>query len=97
MTLATTRLPAHRFWVCAKKTAYLCGFILAGCGSTQIIEKPVPVEVPGPVEWREIPQDLFVIHQKSTIPETLTWSEVAQLWTADRETIDLLNAQSIGN
>ena len=56
----------------------------------------MPVEVPGPVEWREIPQDLLIQHNKSTIPETLTWSEVAQLWTADRETIGILNSQILG-
>lgn len=69
---------------------------LVGCGSTQIIDKPVPIEVPGPVEWREIPPDLLIQHVKSDIPETLTWSEVAQLWTADRENLDILNAQILG-
>ena len=64
---------------------------ISGCSNQEVITpQPEIIEVPGPVQWREIPPDLLVIHNKSTIPETLTWSEVAQLWTADRETIDIL-------
>lgn len=34
---------------------------LAGCGAqpTRVVETPVAVEIPGPVRWREIPEDLL--------------------------------------
>ena len=67
-----------------------------GCVREVIVEKPVPVEVPGPVQFIEIPPDLLVLHQKATIPESLTWSEAAQLWTADRQTIDILLGNLLG-
>lgn len=42
-------------------TAIVLAVLLAGCGAqpTRVVEVPVPVEVPGPVQWREIPQDLL--------------------------------------
>lgn len=34
---------------------------LAACGSqpTRVVEVPTVVEVPGPIQWREIPEDLL--------------------------------------
>ncbi len=52
--------------------------------------------VPGPVEWREVPPELLILHQKTTIPENLTYGQGAKLWVADRETIDILLAQILG-
>ena len=62
-----------------------------GCVREVIVEKPVPVEVPGPVEWRDIPPNLLIQHNKSTIPEALTYGEALQLWAEDRASIESLN------
>lgn len=34
---------------------------LSACGAqpTRVVETQVPVEIPGPVQWREIPEDLL--------------------------------------
>ncbi|MGE0803592.1 MAG: hypothetical protein AB7O55_35290 [Lautropia sp.] len=42
-------------------TAIVLAVLLAGCGAqtTRVVEVPTVVEVPGPVQWREIPQDLL--------------------------------------
>ena len=70
---------------------------LVACGANEvIIEKPVPVSVPGPVQYVPIPPDFLVLHQKADIPENLTWSEAAQLWAADRQTIDILLGNLLG-
>ena len=70
---------------------------LVACGANEVIvPTPVPIEVPGPVEYVPIPPDFLVLHQKATIPENLTWSEAAQLWAADRETIDILIGNLLG-
>lgn len=58
-----------------------------------IVEKPVPVEVPGPVEWREIPPNLLIQHNKTTIPEAITYGEALQLWSEDRAIVDTLLGQ----
>ena len=70
---------------------------LGGCGANEVIvEKPVVVEVPGPVQHIPVPAEFLVIHEPATIPDSLTWAELAQLFTADRETIRMLNAQIVG-
>ena len=77
-------------------TICCAAFILHGCASERIVTSPTIVEVPGPVQYVPIPPDFLVLHQKSDIPENLTWSEAAQLWAADRETIDILIGNLLG-
>lgn len=47
-------MPAHRLIVAVAT-------LLAGCGAqpTRVVETQVPVEIPGPVQWREISADLL--------------------------------------
>ena len=83
-----------RAWLLPYLTIWL---LVSACSSQEVIvPKPRVVEVPGPVQWREIPDQLLIEHQPTTLPETLTWGEAAQLWIADRETIRLLLAQIQG-
>ena len=64
---------------------------LSGCSSQEVITpQPVIIEVPGPVQFVDVPPDLLVLHNKSIVPEGLTFGEAMQLWVADRETIDVL-------
>lgn len=56
------------------------------------MEKPVPVEV-FHVEQLPVPAELLVQHQKTTIPEVLTYGQAMQLWSADRSIIDTLLGQ----
>lgn len=66
----------------------------AACGTREVIvEKPVPVEIPGPVQYVGVPSDLLLLRQKSTIPDTLTYGEAITLWAVDRATIDALLGQ----
>lgn len=75
----------------------LCILIfLAACGTTRVVASPVPVEVPGPVQWQDVPAALLVLHQKATIPGELTYGEAMQLWSADRGIIDTLLGQLEG-
>lgn len=67
-------------------------FSLIGCGQTKIIEKPVPVEVIK-TERVGVPEDLLIRHQKTTVPETLTFGDAMQLWVEDRAMVDKLNGQ----
>ena len=66
---------------------------LTGCVREVIVEKPVPVPVPGPTKWVDVPRNLVVIRNKTTLPETLSYGESLQLWSADRATIEALNGQ----
>ncbi len=54
------------------------------CVREVIIEKPVIQEVIV-TEWRDVPADLLVKHNPATIPETATYSDALQLWSADRQ------------
>ena len=71
MNLATMRVPALLNLVCAKKTLYLCAFLLVGCTAPQInpwdsveipsevIETPLPCnELPAPEALDEIPSNI---------------------------------------
>ena len=69
---------------------------LTACAPTRIVEKPVPVEIAGPVEFVAVPEDLLVIHLKTDIPPTITYGEGALLWAADRESLDKANGQLAG-
>lgn len=66
--------------------------LLTGCVREVIVDRPVPVEVPGPVQFVAIPSDLTVLHQKTTIPESATYGELIQLHIQDRAIIDKLLA-----
>lgn len=66
--------------------------LLGACGTTKIVEKPVPVEVVR-FERVPVPSDLLVRHQPATIPEQLTYGEAIQLWSADRAIIETLLGQ----
>jgi len=66
--------------------------LLLGCGSTEVIEKPVVVEVEV-VKWREVPPNLLIIHNKSTVPDILKYGELIQLWAEDRAIIEKQNGQ----
>ena len=67
--------------------------LLTACGANEvIIEKPVPVEVPV-IERVQVPADLLIRRSKTTLPMDITWGEAIQLWAADRDAIDILNAQ----
>ena len=65
--------------------------LLTACGSTEVIPEPVVIETVR-TEFVPIPPDLLAVHVKSEVPESLTWSELAQLWVADRENLDKANA-----
>lgn len=40
-----------------------------------------------------VPSDLLIRHQKTTVPETLTFADALQLWVEDRALVDTLNGQ----
>lgn len=72
-------------------TVVFLSVLLSAC-ATKIVEVPVPVEVVR-VERTPVPRDLLIQHQKTDIPESLTWGEAIQLWSADRAIIDTLLGQ----
>jgi hypothetical protein len=74
---------------------FLAPFLTA-CGATKIVEKPVPVEVPGPTRFVEVPSDLTVLREKAIIPGSITYAELIEILSIDRSTIDTLNGQLMG-
>lgn len=65
---------------------------LTACGSTKVVEKPVPVYIDR-VEYIDVPYDLTIRRNKTTLPDTITYGEALELWAVDRATIDTLNGQ----
>jgi hypothetical protein len=51
------------------------------------------VEIPGEIQWREIPDNLLIQHNKTTIPEVITYGEALQLWAEDRAIVETQNGQ----
>jgi hypothetical protein len=45
------------------------------------------------VERVPVPSVLLGLHNASTIPDSITYGEMVQLWSADRDTIMILNGQ----
>jgi hypothetical protein len=43
-----------------------------------------------------VPDNLLLQHQKTTIPESMTYGEALQLWAEDRGIIDTLLGQLLG-
>jgi len=70
--------------------------LLTACGTTKIVEKPVPVPVPGPTQYIDVPAQLTLTRQKTPIPETITYGQALELWSKDRAIIDTLNGQLLG-
>lgn len=59
------------------------------CVSTEVIEKPVPVPVPGPVQYIPIPDELLLAPEKVQMPTSLTYGEALKLWAEDRKMLDI--------
>lgn len=57
------------------------------------MEKPVPVPGPTVYEYVDVPSDFLIQHEKTTIPETLTYGEAIMLWSLDRAIIETQNGQ----
>lgn len=66
--------------------------LLTACGTERVITKPVVVETTK-IERVLVPADLLVQHQKTTIPEALTYGEAIELWSLDRASIEKQNGQ----
>lgn len=62
------------------------------CGTTEIIEKPVPVEVEV-VKWVPVPKDLTREVPKRSIPTALTYGQAIELWSMDRASLETANAR----
>lgn len=58
-----------------------------------MVEKPIPVNIPGPVEYVRIPGRLLIIHTLSDVPDSITYGELIELWAADRASLDKANGQ----
>ena len=74
---------------------WTCLFLIplfGGCATERIVEKPVPVNVVR-TERVPVPSDMLVRHQKTTVPDSLTYGEAIQLWSEDRRIIDTLLGQ----
>ena len=74
----------------------LTPLFLTACATERVIEKPVPVPVPGPTQYVEVPPDLVTTREKTFIPASITYGEALELWSLDRAAIDKLNGQLLG-
>jgi len=70
--------------------------LLPSCANERVIPQPVIVKIPGETKWIQIPANLLVKHQKTTLPETLNYGDGLKLWAVDRATIDTLLGQLEG-
>ncbi len=70
--------------------------LLTGCATEKFVPIPEIVEVPGPIQWREIPPSLTTPVSKITIPDALTYGDAIKAWSKDRAAIDKLNGQLLG-
>jgi len=68
-------------------------FIL-GCSTERVITQPEVVEIVR-LERVPVPAELLVMHQPTTVPETLTYGESLQLWAEDRSIIQTLLGQLV--
>ncbi len=71
--------------------AFLAIFLTA-CATERVVEKPVIVEVPGPVEFIPVPGE-HLARQKITVPPSLTYGEALELFAEALTAIDKLNGQ----
>ena len=69
---------------------------LTGCATERVVEKPVPVPVPGPTQYVEVPTELVTTREKTSIPDSITYGQAIELWSRDRATIDIINGQLLG-
>ena len=69
---------------------------LTGCATEKFVPIPEIVEVPGPIQWREIPPSLTAPVPKVSIPDALTYGDALKAWSKDRAAIDKLNGQLLG-
>jgi hypothetical protein len=68
---------------------------LIACATETVVSEPVVVEVERTV-FVPVPDNLLLQHQKTTIPESMTYGEALQLWAEDRGIIDTLLGQLLG-
>jgi len=66
--------------------------LLTACAKERIVTVPEIVEVVN-TEYVEVPGNLLIKHQKTTIPETLTYGDAILLWAEDRRIIETQNGQ----
>ncbi len=65
---------------------------LTACGTTRVVEKPVPVEIVR-TERVPVPADLLTPVPRETIPESLSFAQALELWQLDRESVEKLNGR----
>ncbi len=79
------------------RTAALCALLLAfgsGCSTPRVIEKPIPVEVPGPVERVPVPASLLEQREPVDLPQDPpTYGEIWRMWVEDRANLRIVNNQ----
>lgn len=63
-----------------------------GCARTEVVERPVPVEV---VKYEQVPvpADLLSPIPPQVVPDALSFAQALELWIEDREAIERLNGR----
>jgi hypothetical protein len=69
---------------------------LTACATEKFVPVPEIVEVPGPVQWREIPAGLTEPCEKTEIPDGMTYGQALEKWAEDRAAIDTCNGRLAG-